>query len=212
MDEYSKFLSMPFTDFDCKHLKFKSSYEDIIDGDLRLTKGNLTFIFSSNTNHFYVKHKGLSIKSIDRPTRHQVNEIYYFFIGEYLDFSLKLPKYDWQSCMGGTGWFINEHSEVEVLVAPLKPIKKYKSVYPTKEDAQSALAYCQLLHIVSRINNDYPRKSDMNFNYHVIKRGGDLYYIVRSISEVNGGLTLQSEEGVEILIRDNEQLLKTYLK
>ena len=123
---------------------------------------------------------------------------------------LESKVYNWRDCTSDDGFYIDVNSNIF-----RGRIDSYsvddKNFYPTKEDAEAALAHCQLLHIVNKINEDYPRVCKYN---HQVFVDNELNFDITNIAadEVYEGLILNSKEGAEILIRDNEELLKTYLK
>lgn len=118
--------------------------------------GSLRMFFRSDRKLFLF-HGKTTLKAIKNPTRKQVDEVYHFFTGGHLDFSPKQKVYNWENCFNvEVGYFIDDFSDLY----PIKDIKVdrcNRNVYPTKKDAESALAYCQLLHIVNKINEDYPK-------------------------------------------------------
>lgn len=205
-----EFMSQPFTIDDCKILKFLP-----FDDGVGLSWGSLTFMFRQLDIRLFVVHQGLSIKSLDNPTRKQVDEVYHFFTGEHLDFSPKQKVYNWENCFDYNGWFIHSNAVIHKSHSTDTKITN-TNTYPTKEDAEAALAYCQLLHIVNKINEDYPNvdvtdNKDRKF-YLNINAGSNNINISSLFSYRYETLVLYSYEGAKVLIRDNEELLKTYFK
>lgn len=123
---------------------------------------------------------------------------------------LKPKVYNWENCAEGTGYYTNTDSEVwKGTIDSFDPSDK--NVYPTKEDAESALAYCQLLHVVNAINEDYPKTGEGE-GYTIYNCPEETTLKIAFSTANSGTLKLDSEEGAEILIRDNEELLRTYFK
>lgn len=178
---------------------------------MTLEFGALSLFFKVG-GKLFLQHGNITLKIIDNPTRKQVDEIYHFFTDKHLDF-MSTKVYNWESCFNGHGWYVSEDSTLEETCSNLDIDSDHKCVYPTQEDAASALAHCQLLHIVNKINKDYPRKPEMDYNYFICVRGDKITFdSMYTVYKTFGGLILDTKEGSEILIRDNEDLLKTYFK
>tara|TARA_R100000951_G_C2649244_1_gene183790 strand:+ start:1051 stop:1653 length:603 start_codon:yes stop_codon:yes gene_type:complete len=121
---------------------------------------------------------------------------------------LEAKVYNWENCVDSNGWYIDIHNKIKIGRIEIHDDRD-RNYYPTKEDAESALAYCQLLHIVNKINEDYPIDATHKYKLYYEDNEFKLSYITGRLNW--GGLVL-SEKGAEILIRDNEELLKTYFK
>jgi hypothetical protein len=141
--------------------------------------------------------------------------VYNFFTGENLDFEPKQKVYDWENCFSGAGYSINGYDEpYHRQFIPALSVNRL--TYPTVEDAEAARAHCQLLYIVNKINEDYPQldldtHKDRRYNITTQFDTGAIC-IGSSFSYGFATLSLSSFIGAEILIRDNEELLKTYFK
>lgn len=201
-----EFMSQPFTIDDCNILGFKP-----FDDGVGLSWGSLTFMFRQLDIRLFVLHQGLSIKLLENPTRKQVDKTYHFFTGEHLDFSPKQKVYNWENCFGGNGYILDNYGNIKG-VSNQSNDGHSENVYPTKEDAESALAHCQLLHIVNRINGDYPKDKGLTastFIYYNTTKG----ILDSGYNPLHDNtLKLRSKAGAKVLIRDNKELLKTYFK
>lgn len=134
-------------------------------------------------------------------------ECYDLCIAKKLELEPKV--YNWKNCFSKKGYCITYESGI--IMQTSDNTNDNINVYPTKEDAAAALAHCQLLHIVNKINEDYPKTGEGE-EYAIYNYPKETTLKIAFSTANSGTLKLVSEEGAEILIRDNEELLKTYFK
>lgn len=204
LKKYEEFMSRK-----CNFDDFIRLRANKVHQGMTLEFGALSLFFRVD-GKLFLQHGNITLKTIDNPTRKQVDEIYHFFTGEHLDF-MSTKVYNWENCFSRGGWYICDDNDIISYIGDSKDIEDYpKQLYPNQEDAESALAHCQLLHIINKINEDYPIVDDCYLIYATIK--GSIHFTDIDQEELFYGLLANSKEAAKVLIRDNEQLLKTYFK
>jgi len=65
--------------------------------------------------------------------------------------------FTWADCFDGGGWYISPNSDVMFSGISSNPTLQNKNVFKTREQAESALAFSQLTHIVAKYNEGKAR-------------------------------------------------------
>lgn len=142
----------------------------------------------------------------------QLNKCLYAFLYEDLDFEGKW-KYTWQSCLVNSGFYIDGSSTIkDHTIVKGEDISCSKNVVPTKQDAESMLAYAQLSNIVAKLNKDFTAGKKYSFTIYYDKNCNRFHTVESDLGEHEGPIFVYSEVSAEILIKQHSDLLLKYLK
>ena len=190
---------------------------------------NVGFIQCSNLSHIYwlncfgfqIRYEEKHIKVFDMddifilraeaPTKTELNKMLYPFIKRELDFSTKEKMYSLKECFDREGW-VNNCGVAKQVIAYANCINSFSIVYKTEAQCNQAIAIAQLSHIIAEIDKDYP-SDRIHYRYNI-------YFDKNSKSILCGGesnrycthiVSVESREGVEILIKKHPELIKIAL-
>lgn len=88
--------------------------------------------------------------------------------------ALEIKGFTWANSFEGGGWYISPNSDVMFSGISSNPTFQNKNVFKTKKQAESALAFAQLSHIVEKYNED---------NFAVAKDGKTTLYYVAAYND-----------------------------
>lgn len=127
---------------------------------------------------------------------------------EELKSKKELPK-TWEELGTINGWYINEHSITHL--GFFDTVDSAKNAFPTRKEAESSLAWSQLLQLRDRYNgepiDDWCDWSDGDSKY-VIQRNGDKLEIYRW-TNMYYPLVFKTEELRDEFLKNFEDLIKT---
>ena len=119
--------------------------------------------------------------------------------------------FTWEDSFSGSGWYIDNTSnvhEVKIDVYP-KVLSFNKNVFKTKEQAESALAFAQLSHIVPMYNNHPTHPSHKD--YYCIMSTGDKLWIRKVVNKEHiTTLFFYNEENAATSLEVNKELWEKY--
>ena len=149
----------------------------------------------------------------EAPTKTELNKMIYPFIKRELDFEAKEKEYSLEECFDGEGWTIFNGVAVHIKndYVPSGCI-----AYRTEAQCNQAIALAELSHIIAEIDKDYPcdlhncRYSFFIIDYDYDTKRLDITGDV-GIGRSEYTVTVSSEKGAEILLKQHPKLLKSAL-
>lgn len=155
---------------------------------------NITINYYSCNGHILVT-DGYGTYETEAVTKEMLNKALFFWTKKDLDFTEKVKTYTYEDCEKDVAWATCSE----------------RLTFNSGKERNQAEAAAKLSFVVAKINEDYPHKSDEDNNYcypRYLDCGNHPWKIESTdyIEEVK--IAVRSRKGCEILLRDNEELLK----
>ena len=120
---------------------------------------------------------------------------------------LKVKKYDWEDFGEVKGWYISANGDIEDALIPEKTNDSNKNTYPSKEEAEAALAISQLLQWRNKTLEDWKPdfKSDEH-KYAIMCYKGEI--MIRVTDYLYFTFTFQNHDQAYEFMKNHKELLE----